>query len=157
MNKRRSVHKKLSFQIPKYNFANEDEFKKLTPKSLMHTETSSENESEAAIHKIITGLGNPTTIPEFESPIKLIQANTSAKTRFQETKKNLLKMKLMQRLKNDSFAKAASIFQDPVPKNKSKTYGCAPSHFPKPEKSPLDESLVNLESEDPSTIFQQNW
>ena len=156
MNSRRSAHKKLSYQIPMYNFANEDDFKdKIIPKSLMHTETSSEAESEAT-DKIITGYGKP-TIPEFDPPIKLIQENTNAKIWLQETKKNLLKMKLLQRLKTDSFTKAPNIFQDTLPENKSKTACNTQRYFAKPEKKTLDESLVNLESEDQSSILQQSW
>ena len=150
----RSRNKKLSAQIPHTDSLFEENNLmpnlKSTPKSLMHTETSSEDESPIFFRNIIKPASRP-SIPEFDSPIKLIQANTSAKMRFQETKKNLLKLKLLQRIKCDSFFPVTNPFK--VSNSSSKT--ASTNHGPLNHR--LDESLVNLESEEKTPMLQQNW
>lgn len=150
----RSRQKKLSAQIPHSDFLFEENSimpnLKSTPKSLMHTETSSEDESPVLFRNIVKPTPRP-SIPEFDSPIKLIQANTSAKFRFQETKKNLLKLKLLQRIKCDPIFPVTNPFK--FSNSSSKT--ASTSHGPLNHK--LDESLVNLESEEKTPMLQQNW
>ena len=154
MSLKRRTQKKLSIQFSNRETSQEEDsanqqHKCLTPKSHIHTETNSEEESEAAIKKIIISYCKP-VLPEFESSIKIIQSNIIAKTQFQETKKNQLKMKLIERLKIDNFSKVAAMFKDSNSTNK--TSSTSHGNDVQIEENKLsDDSLVNLESGDEET------
>jgi hypothetical protein len=145
---KRPNQKKLSIQISASEKLDSEDPDKhsLTPSHLSLNNTS-ESESELAIKSIINPNCDP-KYPELSSPIKLIQANTKAKQKFQQTKKNLLKMKLVQRLKQENFSKVSI--------NSTNKTACTLQDTPLEPNHINDDSLVNLESVDEST-YKQNW
>jgi hypothetical protein len=158
---KRSTRKKLSVQLPVRAPLYEEDYSnteakdvQLTPKSFFVNEGKSDEESEAAINNIINSYYE-VGISEFQSPIKLIQANSSEKKKSTEAKKSCIKAKLIQKLKQDNFSRIANIFKESTSTNTGST-----SNYQEPliaKKQSSDDSLVNLESGDESPGKISDW
>jgi hypothetical protein len=147
MQSKRSPQKKLSLQLATqspYTDFSKPSSNNLTPYPHSANSSFSEEESELAILSIINSRMHP-PLPEFDSPIKAIQADSSSRQCYQQAKRVTLKAKLLQQFKHERFSILTNPFKVSTSANTASTsQGQGIAKLPKPEIS--DESLVNLES-----------